>query len=206
MTLQELINRIGLTDIRIILAVFMTPPVLAVLLRLFHPGGRGAFAPWNYLYSFLVYLTCVPGICAAVLTAYSLFFIRKNLLEVNFVVYFLPIISMILTLAMVRKQVAWEHLPGVDRLYGLMIILVISFSAALFIEKMRVWVVFGGTIGTLIMVALFCFAALKLASRKLFSSKDEGFPPSNEDSADSETYPISSSAKEELKKLKKRMK
>ena len=56
------------------------------------------------------------GLFAAVITAYGLFFTRTNLLEVNLLVYALPIVSMAFTLLAVRRNVEFESIPGFDRL------------------------------------------------------------------------------------------
>jgi len=205
MTLQELIAKIGQTDIRILVAVFFSPPIVLWLISRIHARGGGNYPPWNYVYSFFVYLVCVPGMCACVLTAYSLFFLHQNLLTVNFTVYFLPIICMILTLVVVGKNAQWNSLPGVDRLYALMIILVVSFGIALAIQKTRIWIVFGGTVGTLLLIALLCFALLKWGSYMLFRSKDEPERemPCFDDIRDARA---AGSQKRELERLKKRMK
>lgn len=211
MSIQELIARIGEIDIRILLAIYLSPPLLVWLLSRCHRRGDGGYPPWRFFYSFLVYLVCIPGIFAAVLTAYSLFFIRQNLLQVNFVVYFLPLICMVATLILVGKQARWRELPGVDRLYALMIILGISMGMALFIQKTRVWIFFGGSFSALIVIALVCFALLKWASYMLFRSKDEPRVPSPyHDSFDSRSKgggrpPSSRSRNKELERLKKEL-
>ncbi|MEE4355470.1 MAG: hypothetical protein V2I97_03325 [Desulfococcaceae bacterium] len=208
MTLQEIIAKIGQTDYRILLAIFLAPPILVRIISRIHPRRGGNEPPWNYIYSFFVYLVCVPGMCSCVLTAYSVFFIRQNLLNVNFAVYFLPILCMIGTLVLVGKNAEWNRLPGVDRLYALMIILVVSFGIALAIQKSRIWIVFGGTVGTLILVALFCFALLKWGSYMLFRSKDEArrdFPDYDDFRKSRSSRKSRKSAEKELEDLKRRM-
>ena len=155
----------------ILLAVFLVPPVLAWGLGMLHRKGDGDLGPWRYFYSFLVYLTCVPGIFSSVLTAYSLFFVRQNLLHVNIFVYFLPIISMVATLVVIARNARWKNLPGVDRLTALITLLAISFSVALFVQKTRVWIVFGGRFTTLIAIAFISFVVLKWGLYKLFRKK-----------------------------------
>jgi len=55
-----------------------------------HRPGEGAGAPYKYAYSVLVYLSCLPGVFAGVLTAYALFFTKENLLDVSLLVNILP--------------------------------------------------------------------------------------------------------------------
>ncbi len=131
-------------------------------------GSEGERSPWKYLYSVLVYAACVPGIFAGVLTAYNLFFIRSNLLQVNVLVHGLPIVVMILTLVIIGKNVDTSRIPGFDRLSGLMLVIGISFAVALFIVKMRIWILFGSSIATLFLLAAVAFVLLKWGSHKLF--------------------------------------
>lgn len=170
MTLQEVINRIGQIDPWILLAIFAAPPLLAWVLRYGHRDGHGGRTPWRFLYAALVYLVCIPGLLSAVLVAYGVFFLRQNLLHVNLFVYFLPLLSMIGTLVIVGRQADWAELPGVDRLYALIIILGITFGVTLAIQKTRIWIFFGGTLRALLLIALVCFLLLKWASWKLFRS------------------------------------
>jgi len=80
---------------------------------------------------------------AGVLTAYALFFTKENLLDVSIVVYLLPIISMVVTLVLIRKNVSFEDVPGFERLSGLMVMIACSFAIALVIQKTRIWIIFG---------------------------------------------------------------
>ncbi|MFC1836810.1 hypothetical protein ACFL2Q_19150, partial [Thermodesulfobacteriota bacterium] len=75
----------------LLLAYFLILPILTVLLGLLHDRHSGGRPPWRYFYAAIVYLVCIPGMLAAVLTGYALFFTGKNLLQVNLLVYFLPI-------------------------------------------------------------------------------------------------------------------
>lgn len=209
MTIESLIAQISQINGWIFLSVFTAPPIMVWLVSLCHPRENGGHPPWNYIYSFFVYLVCIPGMLSCTLTAYSLFFIRQNLLKVNLAVYFLPVICMIVTLVMIRKNAEWDELPGVERIYALMIIMVVSFGIALFIQKMRVFLFFGGAFSTLIMIAVFCFALLKWGSYMLFRSKREPKirRPSyggSKKSGDS-SMGRSNDAEKELDKLKKKM-
>lgn len=170
MTLQELINRIGQVDPWILLAIFAAPPLLAWIMSKCHRYGSAGRNPWRFLYAGLVYLVCIPGLLAGVLIAYGVFFLRQNLLQVNLFVYFLPLAAMIGTLVIVGRQADWADLPGVDRLYALMVILGITFGVTLAIQKTRIFVFFGGSIRALLLIALVCFLLLKWASWKLFGS------------------------------------
>jgi hypothetical protein len=158
----------------LVLAVaFVLPPVTAWAGGRLHERGQGGASPWKYIYAVLVYLACVPGMFAGVLTAYTLFFSHENLLDVNPLIYFLPIVSMVVTLILVRKNVAFDEVPGFDRLSGLMIMVGCSFAAALAIQKTNIWLFFGGSIEKLFLLAGGIFALLKWGTHLLFRRRDE---------------------------------
>jgi hypothetical protein len=157
----------------VLASAFVFAPLAAWLCGRWHGPGNGANSPWKYCYSVLIYLTCVPGMFAGVLTGYALFFTKENLLDVSVVVYLLPILSMIVTLALIRKNVSFEAVPGFDRLSGLLVMIACSFAIALAIQKTRIWLVFGGSIDRLILLAVAVFALLKWGTRLLFRSGDD---------------------------------
>ncbi|MDH3647637.1 MAG: hypothetical protein OER80_12780 [Gammaproteobacteria bacterium] len=166
MSVNDLIAAAAQHPLAILLALGPLP-VLAWLVGRFS-ADEGERSPWKYLYSVLVYAACIPGILAAVLTGYSLFFIRANLLQVNILIYGLPIVIMILTLVVIGRYVDFARVPGFDRLSGLMLIIGISFAIALFIVKTRIWIFFGSSIATLFVIAILAFILLKWGSKKLF--------------------------------------
>jgi hypothetical protein len=157
----------------VLLAIFLAPPLAAWLCGWVHGRSGGGNAPWKYCYSVLVYLTCVPGTFAAVITAYTFFFTRENLLDVNPLVYFLPIVSMVATLVLIHKNVTFDLVPGFDRLEGLMVMIACSFALALAIQKTNIWIVFGGSIVGLFLLAAGVFALLKWGTYMLFRRREE---------------------------------
>jgi hypothetical protein len=157
----------------LLVAVCGFAPVAAWLCRWTHGPSKGGDAPWKYLYSVLVYLACVPGIFAAVLTGYTLWFTHENLLDVSFLVYILPLVSMVVTLILIGRNVGFDRVPGFDRLSGLMVMIACSFGIALAIQKTRIWLIFGGSIAILFVLAISVFALLKWGAYMLFRRREE---------------------------------
>jgi len=172
MTTRDLIELAGQHP-AVLLIAFVLPPLIAWLAGKVHGKEQGKLAPWKYLYSALVYLVCIPGMFAGVITAYTLFMSGENLLDANLLVYFLPIASMTATLVLIRKNVSFEEVPGFDRLSGLMAMVGCSFALALFIQKTRIFLFFGGSIQTLFLLAAGVFAMLKWGTYMLFRQHDE---------------------------------
>jgi hypothetical protein len=172
MTIRELTQLAGRQP-WVLLAVFAALPLVAWLLGRIHGRENGGTAPWKYFYSVLVYVVCVPGMFAAILTAYALFFTRENLMDVNLLVYVLPLVSMVATLVFIRKNVSFELIPGFDRLSGLMAMIGCSFAIALAILKTNIWIFFGGSLEKLFLLAAAVFALLKWGTYMLFRRRDE---------------------------------
>jgi hypothetical protein len=170
-TIQSLIRRLESVPPPVLTGIFAAPVLLVWLMGVFISQGRARKNPWRYLYSVFVYLVSAPGMLACVLIAYSLFFLRQNLLQVNVFVYFLPILSMIVTLALIARKVSWRYLPGVDRLYALMIALIITFGGILAIQKTRIFIGFFGSFKTLIVIAVIGFILLKWSLRKVIGPR-----------------------------------
>src|SRR5438552_10437787 len=172
MTTRDLIHQADLHAVALAVAL-AAPPLIACVVGRLHDHGRGGAGPWKYLYAVVVYLACVPGMFAGVITAYTQFFSRENLLDTSLLVYFLPMVSMIVTLVLIRKNVAFDQVPGFDRLSGLMVMVGCSFAIALAIQKTKIWIVFGGSIERLFILAAGIFALLKWGAYMLFRRRDE---------------------------------
>jgi hypothetical protein len=155
----------------LLLALCAAPPLLVALIGRIHGRGGGGRAPWKYLYSAAVYVASVPGTLAAVLAGYTLFMLRESFLDVNLLVYGLPIISMVVTLALTSRTVEFDQIPGFDRLSGLIVLLTLTFVIVLFVAKTRIWIVFGGSLIALVVTALVVFGLLKWASFTLFRGR-----------------------------------
>jgi hypothetical protein len=98
---------------------------------------------------------------------------RENLLDVNPLVYFLPIIPMIVTLVFIHKTVSFDDVPGFNRLSGLMVMVACSFAVALAIQKTKIWIFFGGSIERLFILAAGIFGLLKWGAYMVFRRRDE---------------------------------
>jgi hypothetical protein len=172
MTIRELIQVADRYPI-VLAAAFALPLVLTWVCGQLHGKGRGGTSPWKYLYSVLIYAVCVPGLLSGVVTAYTLFFTRENLLDASLIVYFVPVVAMVVTLVLIRKNVSFDDVPGFGRLSGLMVMIGCSFALALAIDKTHIWIWFGASIERLFLLALAIFALLRWGTYMLFRRRDE---------------------------------
>jgi hypothetical protein len=124
-------------------------------------------SPLNYIYSVLVYATCVPGILAIVLSGYDFFFQKTDLKQANVLVYFVPIISMVATLVIIQKAVKMAQIPGFKKLSGLMLMIGVSSVLVFILHKMIFVTAFVGSIYTLIGLFILIFIGVKLGWDKM---------------------------------------
>lgn len=171
MTVREFITCLGSLPAYYLLGFLLFPPFFAFGLNQLVTRPYGDIGPVKYFYSLVLYASAVPGTFAAVLTAYTLFFRRGDLLNVNIFIYYLPIITFIATLVVISRRISLNRVPGVGKLYAFLTILFISFGAALFIQKTYVLIFFRGSIKTLVIAALVCFAILMISFHALFGKK-----------------------------------
>jgi hypothetical protein len=121
MTLGDFFNMLS-ENPSVILFYFISVPLTAFLAYIFGRGD-GDISPWKYLYSVLVFLVCIPGIFAITLSIYLFFFERISIMETNMFTQILPVISMIATLALIRKNVCFEDIPGFGKITGLIMVI-----------------------------------------------------------------------------------
>ena len=172
MTARQLLEALSAHPLVLACGLAVAPSV-ALLLGLMHTRGSGNEAPWKYLYSLLVYAACVPGMGAAVLTAYSLFLTHENLLDRDLLVYLLPIVAMAITLAAIAARADFRRLPGFDRLSGLMVLIAVTFVIVLAVSRTRIWLIFGGSLAYLAALAAALFGLLQWAAHSVLRSPGE---------------------------------
>lgn len=166
MTIQDLINLLSKHQ-WVLIIMFCAIPFGALLSVMIQGDRNCSESKIKYLYSVLIYLSCIPGMFSAVLTAYSLFFLRTDLLKVNFLVYILPIISMVATLKIIKRKNSFDDIPGFDRILGLMLMMGVSFVVAFIVYRTVVFIGFIGSLTSLLVVALVVFILLKIAAAKI---------------------------------------
>ena len=73
-----------------------------------------------------------------------------------------------LTYYQIGRNVSFDRLPGFDRLWGLMLLIALSFLTVLIIAKMRILVGFFASFEVLLGLGVLVFLALQFAGRRLF--------------------------------------
>ncbi len=139
MTLQEFFNLLAANPLWI-LAYFILIPLAAFLVGI--PGkGEGNEEPWKYIYSTLIYLVCIPGIFAVTLSVYVFIFERRSIYDTDIFTQILPILSMIVTLLLIRRNVDLDLIPGFEKITGFITMIAAVFAFMWVLDKTRIWIV-----------------------------------------------------------------
>lgn len=121
----------------IVLFYFVALPLTALLAGIFGKGD-GHLSPWKELYAALVYLACIPGIFAIILSVYLFLFERRSIMDTNLYTQILPIIVMFVTLFIIRKNVDFDDIPGFDKIGGLLMILTVLIAFMWILDKTHI--------------------------------------------------------------------
>lgn len=141
MTLREFFDYLSANP-AIVMLFFLGIPFTAFLAGILGKG-EGHLSPWRYLYAVLIYLVCVPGIFAAALAVYLFLFEKGgSIFNVNLLTQVLPIVSMVLTLGLIRRNAPFEYIPGFDKLSSLMMMIASVFILMYFLDRLHLvaWV------------------------------------------------------------------
>src|SRR6187431_2417097 len=122
----------------LLLGFFILIPFIAFLALLFSKG-EGHLSPWKYLYSVLIYLVAIPGIFAVTLSIYLFLFERRSIFDTNLFTQVMPIVSMLATFILIRKQVDLDLVPGFGKLSGLITIISVLMILMWIIDKTHIY-------------------------------------------------------------------
>jgi len=165
MTLQDLFDY-ALDHPANVLFYFALIP-FAALLAGWMEREEGHLPPWNYLYSTLVYLVAVPAILAVAYSVYKWLFERASILDANLMLQLLPIVSMLLTFFIVKRQVRIESLPGFSRLGGLVVMISAAIIIMWFIDRVRIVVFSYMPIQYLLIIFLVLLAVIRYGWKRV---------------------------------------
>ena len=138
MTLQDFFDMVYGNPLLVVwyfTAILFTAFLAGIMAR-----GEGHLSPWRYLYAVLVYLVSIPGIFAVALNVYLFLFERRSIMEMDLIVQVLPIVAMVLILWVIRRNVDLDHVPGFDRLSGLISIIFAALAILWIIDRTHLMV------------------------------------------------------------------
>ncbi len=117
--------------------------------------------------SLLIYLVSVPWILSLILSIYSIFILKGNILELNILPYFVPLISMWITYTIIQKSIWLKEVPWFGKISSLLLLIFLTFIVVFILQKMFIWVVFIGSISYIVWLFIIIFVAMKFAFDKM---------------------------------------
>jgi len=132
---------------------------------------EGHLSPWKYLYSTLIYLTCIPAIFIVTLSLYALVVEGASIASTDLVTQVVPIIAMVATLLITRSNVSLDSVPGFGKISGLILMIVATSIFIAIIGKMRFHVFSYMPIQQVGLMFLVIFAIIYFGWRKMMRSK-----------------------------------
>jgi hypothetical protein len=167
MTLAELFDFLGQNP-TYVTAYFLLMPVVALVAN-WIAQGEGHQAPWNYLYSALVFATCVPGIFSVALSVYFFLFERRSLLSTDVLTQILPVLSMVLTVSIIRRNVALQHVPGSERISSLMLLIVAVLVLMYILDRTRLFVLITLPVYQFLLILVGLLLVVRFALRRIMA-------------------------------------
>lgn len=136
MTLKEALDALTANPVYVLIYLSIIP--LMAFVAGIISREKGKEAPWKFLYSTLIYFICVPGIFSVTVSIYQFLFERRSIWDADVFVQVLPIISMVVTLLIIRRYVALDYIPGFDKLSGLVMVIAATLIIMWFVDRMRI--------------------------------------------------------------------
>ena len=118
MTLQELFNLVSTNQAWFIYFLIAIPALL--LLLWLWVGSSEKAINFKWLYSALAFSAILPGLFAFTLNIYLFLFQRQDIWTFNVVTQLLPIITMAISLWLIKQQIGFEQVPGFEKLGGML--------------------------------------------------------------------------------------
>lgn len=165
MTLGEFFEWISSKPI-LILVYFIGIPLIALLAGVFSKN-EGHLSPWKYLYSTLIYLVAIPGIFAVTLSIYLFLFERRSIMDTNLYTQILPILSMVATILLIKKQVSLDLVPGFDKISGLIMIIASIMALMWIIDKTHIYSITFMPFYVVVLILITGFIVIRLGLRKM---------------------------------------
>lgn len=166
MTLKDFFDLIGQNPIWL-LVYFLMIPITALLAGIFGKG-EGHLTPWRQLYSTLIYLVAVPGLFAISLSIYFFLFERRSILDTDVFNQIVPVLSMIATLLLIRRNVNMDKIPGFGKISGLMMMIGTALLLMWMVDRTRIWVVSYLPFHQVLLIFAGLLLIIRMGWRKMF--------------------------------------
>ncbi len=166
MTVQELFSFVGENPYYVLL-YFISLPIIAGIIGLLG-DDKCDRSPWKELYMSIIYAVMLPGIFALFFNLYVFLFDRTSIMNFDIFFQILPIISMIITLLVIRKYVEFDSIPGFGKISGLIMAISAMILILYFVDRFRIIAITYMPFQYLILIVVGLLIAMNFGIKKLF--------------------------------------
>lgn len=160
MTINEFISWADQNPVPIFIYMIIVPAAAFIATMFMEENAERSRG--KYIFSILMYATCVPGVMAFIMTGYSLVMKRADLMNFNILVYFLPIVSMLLTIGVIQRVIRMVDIPGFKRLSGFIMMIGVTCILVFILQRVFIGVFFFGTLQSLLLLFVVLFVVIKI--------------------------------------------
>lgn len=136
MTLREVFETIS-GQPTLLFLLLMAIPAFAFLVNLWSGETAEDIWKWRYMYAVLVYLACIPGIFAVTLNIYLFLFERQSIWDMNLAIQVLPVLTMGLTLGIIRRKMPFSYIPAFGKLSSALTLMAAVMGILWIIDRTR---------------------------------------------------------------------
>jgi len=136
MTVKELFDYISANP-QYLLFYFIALPVIAWIIGILG-DDKCHKSPWREMYMVVIYAVMIPGIFAMFFNLYLFLFENNSIFNYNIFIQILPVISMIVTLFIIRRYVSFADIPGFDRIPGLIMVISSVIIILWIVDRFRI--------------------------------------------------------------------
>ncbi|MCE7039411.1 hypothetical protein [Dyadobacter sp. CY312] len=166
MTLSQLFNYISENPWPVAL-YFLLLPIVTWIIGLVSTGSREVKF-WSYVYAVLVYAICIPGVFAVTLNMYLFLFERQSIWQANIILQFLPVISMVLSLMLVKSKIPFSLIPGFGKISGFLTLITALIGVMWFFDRIRLVAFTYVPFSVILIGFVLTLLAIRFAWSKLF--------------------------------------
>jgi len=146
---------------------FLAIPFTAFLINIMGKG-EGEKSPWCGIYASLIYMVTIPGIFSILLNLYHMLFEKQSIYDANIIAQVLPIISMVVTIFLIKQNVEFKLIPGFGKLTSFLGTVTAVMLILFLINKTHLIAFTYVKFHYIIIMLVVLFVALRYGTRLLF--------------------------------------
>ncbi|GAB3549938.1 hypothetical protein [Spirosoma fluminis] len=137
MTLRDVFEAIS-SQPALLFLLLSAIPTAAFLVNLWSGETAEEIWKWRYVYAVLAYLACIPGIFALTLNTYLFLFERQSIWDANLAAQAFPILTMVVTLLLIRRKLPFEYIPGFGKLSNSLLLIAALMGLLWIVDRTRI--------------------------------------------------------------------